>query len=60
LPTQLEQREKMTKIYEMSDGTKWFWDDGIGCWTGWVPCEDGVWVMEDYYFMKIYGSELDG
>jgi hypothetical protein len=38
-----------------ADGTHWFWTGGkINAWTGWMPHEDGHWLLTSEEFRRIY------
>ena len=46
--------------YQMADdGTVWFYSDGLGIWTGWVPGEDGCWTYTDEEMARHY-PEIEG
>jgi hypothetical protein len=31
--------------WEAPDGTRWLWFPQFGEWHGWIPGEDGLWIL---------------
>jgi hypothetical protein len=34
-----------TQPWEAPDGTRWLWFPRFGEWHGWMPGEDGLWIL---------------
>jgi len=45
-----------------SDGTRWLYSAHFNEWTGWLPGEDGVWIIPVAEFRASYpeAPQIDG